>query len=115
MQIANFEVSPKPVGFGSVDVAANYGKQRIVCQVRRVDLDDYFENSWPNLDDIDRRMLVEGNEAIFVGHLQKKCDAGDWKDEGHFGSTVKRVEIGLNDLRGGPRLSDARLMAKSAG
>lgn len=116
MQLANFGVSPKPEIDGSVVVAADYGKQRVICQVRRVDLDDYFQSTWPDLDDTDRRMLVEGNEGIFIAHVQKKCDAGDWRDEGRFGSTVKRVEISLNELRGGPRLSDARLqIAKNAG
>ena len=42
--------------------------------------------------------------------MQKKCEAGEWKDEEQPGGMVKKVEISRADLFGVvPRLSDDRL------
>lgn len=99
-------------------VKADYGGQRVIAEIQRVDLDDYFERSWPHLTGADRRTLVEGNSDIIGGyHTQRRCEAGEWRDEVRpGGTTVKRVEIKRADLFGGPRMTDARLVIqKSAG
>jgi hypothetical protein len=110
MQLTNLDVSPDPDGFGSVLVAGDFGKQRVIAVLDRVDLDDYFEKDWPHLDDAHRRILVEGNKEIIRAFMQKKCEAGEWQDEKLDGGMVKQVTIGRDDLFGMvPRLSDARL------
>jgi hypothetical protein len=97
-------------------VKGDYGKERVIAEIQRVDLDGCFERSWPALSGAERRTLVEGNSDIVAEHTQKKYAAGDWSDEARFGSTVKRIEITRADLFGGPRLTDARLaMEKAAG
>jgi hypothetical protein len=76
MQLTNLDVSPAPHNFGSVLVAGDFGKQRVIAVLDRVDLDDYFEKDWPHLDDAQRRILVEGNKEIIGNLMQKKCEAG---------------------------------------
>jgi hypothetical protein len=105
MQLTNLEVSPAPRSFGSVLVAGYYGEQRVIAEIDRVDLDDYFEKGYPHLDDAQRRILVDGNKEIIGGLMQKKCEAGEWKDAGGM---VKKVEISRADLFGAV-LSDDRL------
>jgi hypothetical protein len=110
MQLLNLSVSPAPHDFGSVLIAGDYGEQRVIAVLDRVDLDDYFEKDWPHLDDAQRRILVDGNQEIIGGLMQKKCEVGDWYDEEQPGGMVKKVTIGRADLFGMvPRLSDARL------
>ena len=110
MDLTNLEVSPAPHTFGSVLVAGYYGNERVITVLDRVDLDDYFEKEWPHRDDAQRRVLVEGNKEIVGGLMQKKCEAGEWKDDKQPGGTVKKVEISRDELFGVvPRLSDARL------
>jgi hypothetical protein len=107
MQLTNLEVSPVPYSFGSVLVAGYYGKQPVIAVIDRVDLNDYFEKGYPHLDDAQRRILVDGNKESIGRLMQKKCEAGEWKDEGGM---VKEVEISRADLFGVvPRLSDDRL------
>jgi hypothetical protein len=110
MQLTNLSVSPAPYSFGSVLVAGDYGNERVIAVVDRVDLDDYFEKGWPHLDDAQRRVLVEGNKEVIGGLIQKKCEAGEWQDEKQPGGMVKKVTISRADLFGVvPRLSDDRL------
>jgi hypothetical protein len=116
MQLTNFEIADKPEVDMTFLMKGDYGKQRVLAAIPRIDLDDYFEKSWPSLTDTDRRTLLEGNADIIAAHMQRKCEAGEWKDENRFGSTVKRIEISRDDLFSGPRLTDARLkMQKEAG
>jgi hypothetical protein len=116
MQLTNFEVADAPEVDYAWTVKGDYGSERVFAEIPRSVIDDYFEQICPSLTDQDRRTLIEGNADIFAGHMQKKCEAGDWKDDNRFGSTVKRVEIGRADLFGGPRLSSDRLKVfKGAG
>jgi hypothetical protein len=112
MQLTNLEVSPAPAPYsvGSVLVAGYYGKQRVNAVLDPVDLDDYFKKGYPHLDDAQRRILVDGNKEIIGRLMQKKCEAGEWKDEELSGGMVKKVEISRAELFDVvPRLSDDRL------
>ena len=110
MQLTNLEVSPVPYSFGSVLVAGYYGKQRVNAVLDPVDLDDYFKKGYPHLDDAQRRILVDGNKESIGRLMQKKCEAGEWKDEEQPGGMVKKVEISRAELFDVvPRLSDDRL------
>jgi hypothetical protein len=82
----------------------------LIAVLDRVDLDDYFEKDWPQLDDAQRRVLVDGNKETIGNLMQRKCEAGEWQDEKEPGGMVKKVTISRNDLFClAPRLSDARL------
>jgi hypothetical protein len=105
MRIANLEVSPAPHSFGSVLVG-------VITVLDRVDLDDYFQEDWPHLDDSQRRVLVEYNKETIGNLMQKKCAISGWRDEDYPGGTVKKVTISRADLFGiEPRLSDDCLNA----
>lgn len=113
MQIGNLSVSPERHSSGSVIVAGDYGKQRVIAVINRVDLDDYFERGWPQLDDTQRRLLVEGNKATIADLMGRKCAAGEWQDDRRPGGVVKRVDIALVDLLGvTPRLTDEALKGR---
>jgi hypothetical protein len=91
VQLTNLGVSPAPHSFGSVAVAGDYGNERVIAVLDRVDLDDYFQKDWPHLDDAQRRILVDGNKEIIGRIMQKKCEAGEWQDEKRLGRMVKNV------------------------
>jgi hypothetical protein len=114
LKLTDFEVAAAPEVDYAIMVKGNYGQQRVIAEIARIDLDDYFEDRQPNLTDADRQTLVEDNAEIIAGHMQRKCETGEWKDENRFSSTVKRVEINLQDLRKGPRLTDEKLATRKA-
>jgi hypothetical protein len=66
--------SPAPHSFGSVLVG-------VITVLDRVDLDDYFQEDWPHLDDSQRRVLVEYNKETIGNLMQKKCAISGWRDE----------------------------------
>jgi hypothetical protein len=107
MDITNFDCRSQIDG--AVLIAADYGRTRVLAEIRRVDLDDYFERSCPHMTDTQRVAVVRANEAAIGALIAKKCAMGVWTDEQHIGAKVKRVPISKVDLKSVPPLSDAPL------
>ncbi|MGY3506334.1 hypothetical protein [Bradyrhizobium sp. USDA 4471] len=100
MDLESILVSRSRAGLG-VTISANYGKQRVISTIPRTVLDDYFERTCPDMDDRERLWAVDSNVGVFARHLLEKCAAGEWRD----GRGCKEIDITLDDLRTGPRLS----------
>lgn len=107
MNLTNLVVQRKPEIDDAVLVKADFGGERVIASIPRIALDDYFPHR-PHLTEAQRHALVESNCEAIANVIQRKCERGEWHDEGCFGSNVKRIEIEKADLIT-PRLTDARL------
>jgi len=88
----------------AITIKADYGKERVVTEIPREFLDDYFRQR--SLTNEQRRKLVESNIEALATTITQKYDQGIWGTEHRFGSTIRRVVITMSDLRAGPRLTD---------
>jgi hypothetical protein len=115
MPLTSFEVAPSPEIDHAITIKADDGDKRVVAQIPRHVLDDYFPHR--SLTDDQRLALVESNIDAFKAIISRKYEAGEWRDEPRFGSTIRRVDdIDMADIRSAPRLTDARLvMEEGAG
>src|SRR5262245_26978192 len=97
MELTNLVVLKRPETDGAVAVKADLGGQRIIGLIPRIVLDDYFPH-WPHLTEVERYLVVEGNNEIIKAVMERKCARGQWREEGRYGSTVKIIEIEKADL-----------------
>jgi hypothetical protein len=110
MSLRNFVVAPYAEVDDAITIKADDGKERIVAEIRRMLLDDYFHQR--SLAGEQRRKLVVSNIEAIATIITQKYDQGMWEAEHRFGSTVRRVIITMSDFRAGPRLTDISLVVE---
>ena len=118
MAISDFRLSQVQGDNSFVVILADDGKIRIVSRVAREALDDYFERR--ELSDRQRIALAESNLTQIGEVIARKYAAGDYATYtdslGITDANNKLIVLTYDDLRFGPRLSDARLyMEEQAG
>ena len=118
MAISDFRLSQVQGDNSFVVILADDGKIRIVSRVAREALDDYFERR--ELSDRQRIALAESNLTQIGEVIARKYAAGDYTTYtdslGITDANNKLIVLTYDDLRFGPRLSDARLyMEEKAG
>jgi hypothetical protein len=110
MPLTNFSVQPFPEVDDCVVLKADDGKERVVAEIPRRFLDDYFPHR--SLTSEKRRTLVLGNLDAIGSTMSRKYEAGEWRPEPRYGSTIRRIDFSMADLQGGPQLSDASLIVE---
>jgi Helix-turn-helix domain len=107
-------VEQQPDIDGSVLIAANDGRQRVVAFVNRAALDDYGSKYFgrPHLSAEQRIFLLRSpnNLAAVAKTISAKYARGETTLYHGYGSTLPRVDIDLYDLELGPRLEVAPLL-----
>ncbi len=118
MAISDFRLSPGQ-GYNSfVVILADGGGIRIVSRLAREALDDYFERR--EISHRQRIALAESNLPQIGEVIARKYSAGNYTTYtdslGIADPNNKLIVVTYDDLRFGPRLSDARLyMEEKAG
>jgi len=110
MPLRSFAVAPRAEVDDAIAIKADDGKERIVAEIPRMLLDDYFHQR--SLTGEQRQKLVESNIEAIATTITQKYEQGMWETENRFGSTVRRVVITMSDLRAGPRLTDISLVVE---
>src|ERR1039458_1327661 len=110
MPLHNFCIAPHAEVDDAITIKADDGKERVVTEIPRVFLDDYF--SQRSLTNEQRRKLVESNIEAIATTITQKYEQGIWEAEHRFGSTIRRVDLTISDLRAGPRLTDICLVVE---
>jgi hypothetical protein len=114
--LTSFDVQPIPEVDGSIVVKADDGDKRIAAFITRTAIADSFPQH--HLDDAERIGLVGSNSNLtIIGEvISEKYARGEAKPYHRFGSTILRVDIGYDDLKDRPKLSDDYLLvARGAG
>jgi hypothetical protein len=109
MSLTNFAVKPTAETDYSVVVKADAGQDQVAAYIARRAIDDYFRQHCP-LTDGERVGLIESNLHLISSTITTKYEGGQTQPEHRFESTIRRIEIGLEDLLGGPRLDDGRVL-----
>jgi hypothetical protein len=115
MPLTEFEVVDRQEHVDdSVVIAAKDGKDRVVAFVGREGLEDYGGKYFgrPHLSYEQHLFLLRSpnNLASLTQTISEKYDRGETSLHHAFGSTLKRLDIGLADLERGPRLEVGPLM-----
>jgi hypothetical protein len=108
--LTNFEVAPTPEIDGLIVVKADDGDTRVAAFITREAIDDSFPQY--RLTDDERVGLVGSNSNLKVigDIISAKYARGEACPYNSFGSTILRIDVGYDDLRTGPRLSDDYLL-----
>ena len=115
MALTDFKIDQhQPDIDGSVMIAANDGKQRVIGVVPREALEDYGGKylSWPVMTFRERLFLLRSdrNRAAVGKVMAAKYARGEIGSCSAYGETFPCVEVGLADLEAGPRLEAAPLL-----
>ena len=105
MKLIDVEVSGPQIDH-SFQVAGYFGKRRVVYEIPREPLDDYFPRR-PHLTDMDRRMLVTSNLEAITTVMQQKCEQEAWRETNRGRGTFSLLNFDPRDLQ----LSDHQLVA----
>jgi hypothetical protein len=62
-----------------VKVGGNFGGRRVVYEIPREPLDDYFSHR-QNMTDLERHTLVTNNVAAITLVMQRKCEQQAWSE-----------------------------------
>lgn len=78
MKLTDVEVNGRPTGH-MIQVGGYYGKRRVVYEIPREPLDDYFRGR-PHLTDSQRHTLVTSNIGSIAAAMQDKCERQAWRE-----------------------------------
>jgi len=106
MKLTDVEVNDRPEIDGSIRVGGHFGARRVVYQIPRVPLDDYFPK-WPHLSDAQRHTLVTSNLNAIKGIMQRQCELQAWREIRAPGGSFWLLEFEPRDLH--RQLSDYQL------
>jgi hypothetical protein len=100
------DVDCRPQVEYSIQVAGYFGKQRVVYEIPREALDDYFPKR-PHLTDKERHTLVKSNLGSITAVMQQKCEQQAWSETNRGRGTFWFLDFNARDLK----LSDHQLVA----
>jgi hypothetical protein len=108
MKLRDVEVSAPQIDH-SIQVAAYFGKLRVVYEIPREPLDDYFPRR-PHLTDVERRTLVTSNLESITAVMQQRCEQQAWRETNRGRGPFWMLDFKASDLK----LSDHQLVADEA-
>jgi len=108
MELTDVEVNNRPQIDGSIQVGGYFGARRVVYEIPRVPLDDYFPQR-PDLSDAQHHTLVTSNLDAIKAIMQRKCEQQAWRETDAPGGSFWLLDFEPRDLR--QQLSDHRLSA----
>jgi hypothetical protein len=111
MKLTDVEVNSKPQIYGSIQVGGYFGARRVVYEIPRVPLDDYFPRR--QLSDAQRHMLVTSNLDAIKAIVQRKCEQQAWNETDAPGGSFWLLDFDRGDLD--QQLSDHQLVADEQG
>jgi hypothetical protein len=103
MKLTDVEVNSKPQIDGGIQVGGYFGARRVVYEIPRVPLDDYFPRR-PHLNDAQRHTLVTSNLDAIKAIMQRKCEQQAWNETGAPGGSFWLLDFDPRDLN--KQLSD---------
>ena len=106
MILTDVKVNDRPEIGGSIQVGGHFGARRVVYEIPRVPLDDYFPK-WPRLSDAQRHTLVTSNLNAIKAIMQRKCELQAWRETRAPGGSFWLLEFDPRDLH--QQLSDHQL------
>ena len=113
MSLTNVTVAEQAELYGAICVKADYNGERVFAVIPREALDDYFPRR-PHLTDAQRRAIVDSNKDAIAATMLRKCEQGALRPVSRWGSTIKQIDFSRDDLFGGARLSDHRLVIEES-
>lgn len=93
----------------TIQVAGYFGERRVVYEIPREALDDYFPKR-PHLTDPERLTLVKSNLDAITAVMQKKCKQQAWREINRSKGPFWLLDFDARDLK----LSDHQLVADEA-
>ncbi|MGJ5050352.1 hypothetical protein ACQR09_25080 [Bradyrhizobium oligotrophicum] len=90
-----------------VRVGGYFGKRRVIYEIPREPLDDYFRDR-PNLTDLKRHTLVTSNLETITAVMQQKCEQQQWRETDRGTGPFWLLDFDARDLK----LSDHQLVAE---
>jgi hypothetical protein len=104
MKLTDMEVAP-PQLYG-VKVGGHFGDRRVIYEMPREALDDYFRHR-PHLTDAQRHTLVTSNLDSIAAAMQTKCEQQAWREINRGVGSFWLLDFDARDLK----LSDHQLAA----
>ncbi|MGY3448344.1 hypothetical protein [Bradyrhizobium sp. USDA 4353] len=89
-----------------VKVGGYFGKRRVIYEIPREPLDDYFRHR-PHLTDLERHTLVTSNLEAITVVMQQKCEQQEWVETDRGTGPFWLLNFDARDLK----LSDHQLVA----
>ncbi len=108
MKLTDVEVNERPIG-SMIQVGGYYDKRRVVYEIPREPLDDYFRGR-PHLTDAQRHTLVTSNIDSIAAAMQDKCERQAWSETDRGTGPFWLLDFDGRDLK----LSDRQLVADEA-
>ena len=105
MKLTDVEVNGQSMG-SIIQVGAYYNKRRVVYEIPREPLDDYFRGR-PHLTDAQRHTLVTSNIESIAAVMQSKCEQQAWLETNRGVGLFWLLNFDARDLK----LSDHQLGA----
>jgi hypothetical protein len=99
----------RPEADYSIQVAGYFGDRRVVYEIRREPLDDYFPKR-SHLTDTERHTLVKSNLDSITAVMQKACERQAWCEVNRGKGPFWLLDFNPRDLK----LSDHQLAADEA-
>lgn len=112
MKLTDVEVNSKPQIDGSIQVGGYFGARRVVYEIPRITLDDYFPRR-PHLSDEERRTLVTSNLDAIKAIMHRKCEQQAWNETDAPGGAFWLLDFDPRDLN--QQLNDHQLVANERG
>jgi hypothetical protein len=103
------DVDCRPQVDYSIQVAGYFGERRVVYEIPREALDDYFPKR-PHLTDMERHTLAKSNLDSITAVMQKKCEQQVWRETNRSKGPFWLLDFNPRDLK----LSDHQLAADEA-
>jgi hypothetical protein len=103
------DVDCRPQVDYSIQVAGYFGTQRVVYEIPREALVDYFPKR-PHLTDEQRYVLVKSNLDSIATVMQRKCEQQAWRESDRGKGAFSLLDFDARDLK----LSDHQLVADEA-
>jgi hypothetical protein len=107
MPLTNIEVDGPQHDW--VRVGGYYGDRRVIYEIPREPLDDYFQHR-PHLTDLQRHTLVTSNLEAVAAAMQRKCEQQAWREVNRGTGPFWLLDFDACDLS----LSDHQLAADEA-
>jgi hypothetical protein len=93
-----------------IEVAGYFGSRRVVYEIPREALDDYFPGR-PHLTDEQRFTLVKSNLEAIAAAMQDKCEWQAWCEVNRGRGPFWLLDFDARDLTRDLKLSDHQLVA----